>query len=521
MASPLEASKSFSSSAVLHSPLSPLSPGSPVYPDGLLTPLWAIKYHEVIPSVFVSFFAFGSYGDRNTSHDDLLKDEISRIKSFFDNSGYRTRFAAVLVGDESALDTPDIDERLENIRRGARLEDKSTLFVIPSGASPEELSELADSLLVSIQPLAMEFYRELARHARRKRDKGYTPPQFSLPDGRVQATLSASGWTTRYEYKLGLFAEYRNEWDVACKSYANAIDGLFEANGLLQTVSCWSPRWNELRLFADTCTLRILRCLLRHNQSSVAVRRWRKYRIQIQWLLNERGKGTMSYGWSAWESQWAKAMAELIRDNLNLPITIEQYDSMLGPLGFPAYLKTAQSLDDRPLPWDSAHHAGYWFILSSELMRKRRERALSIPESDRLPPGQSPATSVARRNELYDTYMCPEPHLEYPDSTGPLIDHTQLIIDLLGGAVEQFRSRRQDSLADWVDLKIGAELMQQLRYRELSHVLKPIWRRASWAKARWWDLSNELMWTLHKCSTEINDVETTLATQWDLLSKGK
>ena len=38
-----------------HSPLSPLTPSSPLYPDGLIAPIWIRKHTSLVPSVFVLF----------------------------------------------------------------------------------------------------------------------------------------------------------------------------------------------------------------------------------------------------------------------------------------------------------------------------------------------------------------------------------------------------------------------------------------------------------------------------------
>lgn len=38
-----------------HSPLSPLTPSSPLYPDGLIAPIWIRKHTTLVPSVFVLF----------------------------------------------------------------------------------------------------------------------------------------------------------------------------------------------------------------------------------------------------------------------------------------------------------------------------------------------------------------------------------------------------------------------------------------------------------------------------------
>jgi len=314
-----------------------------------------------------------------------------------------------------------------------------------------------------------------------------------------------------------MFAEYREDLDSAIQSYVNVIDSLFDPNGVFETTSCWSPRWNEMRLFADACTLRLIRCLLLNKQSTAAVRRWRMYRTQTHWLLNRRGKGTASYGWDAWESRWAKAMAQLVQHNLTIPTKLEGSESATGFGGIPAYVAaSALSMDDRSLPWESAHHAGYWFFLAAEFMRVRRDKARKIPESDRMPPNQSPATSVARRIELYDTYLCPEPHLEYPNAKRSTVNHTQLIINLLDVAVSQFRNRGQNNMADRLDLATGEELLQQSRYTEAFLILKPVWRRATWRKTSWWAMYTELVWALHKCAREIGDMETALTTLWEL-----
>jgi len=41
--------------ASAHSPLSPLTPSSPLYPDGLIAPIWIRKHTALVPSVFVLF----------------------------------------------------------------------------------------------------------------------------------------------------------------------------------------------------------------------------------------------------------------------------------------------------------------------------------------------------------------------------------------------------------------------------------------------------------------------------------
>lgn len=44
-----------------HSPLSPLTHSSPLYPDGLIAPIWVRKHTTLVPSVFVLFLRIYEY----------------------------------------------------------------------------------------------------------------------------------------------------------------------------------------------------------------------------------------------------------------------------------------------------------------------------------------------------------------------------------------------------------------------------------------------------------------------------
>ena len=56
-----------------HSPLSPLTPTSPLYPDGLIAPIWIRKHTTLVPSVFVLFKRIYEH-QRTTQHGRAWKD---------------------------------------------------------------------------------------------------------------------------------------------------------------------------------------------------------------------------------------------------------------------------------------------------------------------------------------------------------------------------------------------------------------------------------------------------------------
>lgn len=297
-------SEQYSGARALHSPLSPLSPESSLYPDGVISPLWLEKHQDQIPSVFIPCFELytGKGKDEETRSDNDIIGAINDLKKCFgtststnligsglstETSGRRTKFAMILIAERSMLHSPDIDERVNNIRRSVSLENNSTFFFLPSPSSGTEIQAFARNVQYRMFPSSLEYYRDLSKHARRKKKQPIPPP--TVAPTRSSNTLSDNGWAVRYEFKLGVFAEYRREMDAAARNYESAYEGLSE---IFATTTSWSPRWTEVRLFADMLTIRVVRCLLWMENWTAAVRRWEYHINKMRVLVDSKGKGT-------------------------------------------------------------------------------------------------------------------------------------------------------------------------------------------------------------------------------------
>ncbi|KAK7555039.1 Gryzun, putative trafficking through golgi-domain-containing protein [Phyllosticta citricarpa] len=504
---------------VLHSPISPLSPGSPTFPDGVMTPLWVAKHQYHIPAVFISFFTLTSEDGRDSLNDNQLKAEINRIKSLFLNSGYKTHYAVVLLSDKSIFESPEIEDRLANIRRTTGLDPRHSLFFLPASSSRAELTSFVHQVLTTVQPICVEHYRDLSKHARRKKGRSNIPPPTAPPTRGPIHTLAAPGWNVRYDFKLGIFAEFRQEMDAACRHYNLAIDGLLDGDGVFETTASWSPRWDETRLLADSIAIRIIRCFMWNNSPTSAVQSWQNYRNRMRDLLDRRGKGSANYGWQAWESRWAVVMAEIIQ-RVQPPIfqivenNIDRYPLFSPP-------EKQVPIGERLAPWHLVHHPGYWYKIAAERAVSRRVLAEDLPEEDRMPPGMSPATKVANRYGTYDTFLVPEPHVEFPHPVhgGQGYDHAADIVDLFNKAIGEFHARGQQRLCDRLQLAIGKELLHAGRHSEAMGSLKPLWEGMCWRDERWWPLVSEVTWALNTCSKHCGEEETFMATEWELHSR--
>ncbi|RFU78303.1 hypothetical protein TARUN_3925 [Trichoderma arundinaceum] len=496
---------------ILHSPFSPLSPSSALYPDGLINAQWIKKHQEDIPSIFVCFHSLTSDSKTSTLQDNRLKADLNGIRATLVESGYKTRLVVIILGDEHAkttLTAEAIQDRLENVRRGTGLDPKS-IFYIPPQNSPSELRRVMDSILSLLYNTAIEYYRDLGRHARKKRSRGIVPQPTVPPTSGTSQTLSLPDWNFRYDFKSAIFAEFRQEIDAAIRSFEQAYEILL-GQDVLDIIPSWSPRWNEARLLADIISIRCLRLHFWMGQTSLAVRRWQTHRDRISDFVDRRGRGTNNYGWQAWEARWAMVMASLI-ETVEVP--------GLGPSTMTIFLQPEKTLlGDRLQPWELLHHIGYWYRIAARHLGARKALARRIPEDDRGAPDASPASRVASKAYRYDTYMCPPPHEEYPLS-GKGINHAQLIIDCLLNARSQFQARKQHRIAAEISLECAREMATMGSWNEVLGMLRPLWEDKSFRSEWWLDISEEILWLMRRAAAETGRADVVVAIDWELMDK--
>lgn len=202
----------------IHSPLSPLTPSSPTYPDGLIAPIWVRKHAELIPSVFVLFLRMwecpnpeslsaAELQQKEREMDDSLVKEIADRRRRLGERGIK--LTVVLMASAAALDSPVLDPRLSYLRRASSLSAKASLFVL-TPVPAEQLPDFVQSLQDALYDSAMEYY---AAHGKKVRRKRVRLP--SVASGAMTAipgkTLGSQGWAVRYDFKGAWFAELRGD----------------------------------------------------------------------------------------------------------------------------------------------------------------------------------------------------------------------------------------------------------------------------------------------------------------------
>ena len=457
-----------------------------MFPDGLLASEWIENHQEHVPSAVISFYAFTADADQAASYDTAIKEDINKVKRLLSSSGYRTRFVVVLIGDNSTSPL-DIDDRLTQIRRSTGLDSKTSFFFLPFKSSELEVRAFAETIIRTTYPTCLEYYRDHSKHSRRKRNRSVTPPPTSPPTSGTSKILTAHGWNVRYDMKLGVFAEFRQEMDDALHCYESAYDGLLSSD-VIETIAVWSPRWNEARHLADVLAIRSLRCLLWNGSLASAVRRWQLHRFKTRDIIDRRGKGSLTYGWEAWESRWAMIMGQMVQRTDLFSSDPSELSIFLDP-------EKSIAVGERLQPWEHLHHPGYWFRQALTHRLARRSRALAIPEEDRALPDSSLPSHANSKTYTYDTYLCPEPNEEYPllDCLG--VDHGLETDDLLNITIAEFVRRDQSRLVQVLQLQSAKENIRREAWNDAYRIIRPLWQDMTFRKEQWWDIVEDIGWT--------------------------
>lgn len=490
-----------------------MTPSSPLYPDGIITPLWITKHQNRLPAVFVTFFALTADPNTSSLRDNQIKTEVGNIRGVFSSTNYKTKVVVILVGDPDTDPPFDLEERLGSIRRATGLDSRHLFFFTPE-SSAEAVHEFVKSILTSLQPFCVEYYRDLSKHTRRKRNRTSVPPPTIPPTLGTSQTLPLQGWHVRYEFKLGVFAEFRQEMDAACRNYESAYEGLF-SHEIFETISSWSPRFNEARLLADAIAIRILRCLIWTAQPTSAARFWTRHRNRIRDLVNRRGKGSENYGWEAWEAIWSESFAQTLAMTRRVDLSTSESagDQQIQPqFSLP---ERSIPIGERIAPWELLHHDGYWWNRAWKHVRKRQELAHQMPEEDRTSPGQSPASAIANRSDLYDTYLALEPHLEYPLGNKKGYDYSFEILNSIQSTTRSFSKFHQNRFVEQLRLEEAKEHLRGKRWHDSLLIVRSIWPCLSWRRAGWWKMVVEAAWILREAAKQTSDAESLLRLEWE------
>ncbi|KAF8161338.1 Gryzun, putative trafficking through golgi-domain-containing protein [Crassisporium funariophilum] len=515
-----------------HSPLSPLTPTSPLHPDGLIAPIWIRKHTSLVPSVFVLFLRIYEYPphvsrtpldfpdpdrerDREAEErrrDQELAADVAQRKKITNDRGIK--LTVVLMASRKMLDDPTLDARLTFIRRQSGLDSRAALFVL-SPVSAAELHEFVRSLQQALYEPALEYYTAHSKRVRRKRNRhsqsvsSYPNTTAGLTGLSIARPLRPEGWTVRYEYKMACFAEFRSEDEVALKHYQDAYEMLIIMFGSTAILPPRTKRWAEAKVLADCINIKIVKLYLYNNEHALALSHHNTHIRQFGDFSRGWGIGEETFEFWSWIARQHRVLAELLEQGTKSTLVI--------PVHKPAAANSNLSLSQQNLraasgveydtmrslgvnPSHALQHPGFYYYMAARCTEMRRERFLAAAEAElsHKPIAMSPGFTNEKK-----------------------VEHLTIINELYTKAYELFKkhspasNQAQGRLTLWIAYRIAQTYYDSRKFDMAVRFFERIAK--TYRRERWYSMLRPLLSTWYACAQQLGDVELSIKLLVELL----
>lgn len=498
--------------ASAHSPLSPLTPSSPLYPDGLIAPIWIRKHTALVPSVFVLFLRLfeapamharspldppDSEHERDKTEEERRRDnelsaEVAARKKTTNERGIK--LTVVLLATRRMLDDPSLDSRLTFIRRQSGLDSRAALFVL-SPVSTSELNDFARSLQDALYEPAVEYYTSHSKRVRRKRNRhsqsvsSYNPPPLVSMGIASTRPLRPEGWTVRYEYKMACFAEFRGEDEVALKHYQDAYATLMIMFGSTAILPPRTKRWAEAKVLADAINVKITKLYLYNHEHSLALSHHNSHMRRFADFSRGWGIGEETFEYWSWMARQHRVLAELLEQGSNSSLTFPtnsppSLTAGVSSAGTPVDLDAVRALGLNPS--HALQHPGHYYYMAARCTEARRERFLANEKG--ISQGTSAAPGYANEKKA---------------------DHLTLILELYTKSYEVFKKHSsttsQGRLTLWIAYRIAHTYYESEKFDVAIRFFERIAK--TYRREKWKHMLRPLLSTWYACAQKLGDVE--------------
>ncbi|TDL16121.1 hypothetical protein BD410DRAFT_647647 [Rickenella mellea] len=530
-----------------HSPLSPLLPSSPLYPDGLIAPIWIRKHTTLVPSVFVLFLRLyespvteprspldlpDGEKDKEREREERKRDTelsagVAERKKSTNERGIK--LTVVLMASRRMLDDPSLDTRLTFIRRQSGLDSRAALFVL-SPVSQSELHDFVRSLQQALFEPALEYYTSHSKRVRRKRNRHSQvsssapvimhpiPPSGSVGGAQtakvetIARPLRPEGWTVRYEYKMASFAEFRGEDEVALKHYQDSYATLLSMFSSTAIMPPRTKRWAEAKVLADCISIKICKLYLYNAEHALALSQHNAHTRRFAELSRGWGIGEETYEYWSWIARQYRVLGELLEQGTQSTLAIPSHIPT-PPItqATPATQPQQQQQQQQQLegmralglnPSTALQHPGFYFYLAAGCTERRQARFLSILDAEATQ-GITPSPSYLNEKK---------------------VDHLTLILELYTKSYELFKkyapttSQGQGRLTLWIACRIAQTYVAAGKFDLAARFFERISR--TYRREQWMSMLKPLLASWYGCAQKLSDTELCVKLLLEMLAQG-
>ncbi|GME86894.1 unnamed protein product [[Candida] boidinii] len=492
----LQKSNPFNDIEKSHSILSPFNPESSIYQDGILDIEWIKKYLNYIPFLFISVHELHAIDENDDANvieqsDHNLSNEINIIKEQITRRGIN--FISIVMCSKSSLLNPDLESRIDSIRKSTNLNAKNGLLFLPS-VTIREYGIFVNNIMYSIKSMVNDFYLNIEKKLRKK----FTLTKFPI-------NYNSLAWSSRISLKFAIISELRNSitltlnngGDVSSSTSigVRSMEVSYEqlVNYARSMGNITDKSWNQLRFWLDFTGFHITRCYLLLGETNLA---YKKFDIHIQnivSLLPLRKLSSKSFTFSGWLSiqfSWLAELVSLAPDTI-IPIERALQPSMMSSKWYTGGDKQQQQQQQQPnsvvggalmMP-----QPGYLFLQSISLLRRRK-----------LGENSSKLGEHTSKFEAIDSYLSFQDNVNY-DYSSELIKLLKKALDCFGRA-KMTKFNRAES---FIYFQLGEEYYYLKNYGLAMNnyiVALSIFKNEKWSR-----ITSSILIRMYKCSLNMEN----------------
>ncbi|KAK8441664.1 hypothetical protein ACI3LY_000025 [Candidozyma auris] len=321
-----------------HSLISPFNVESDLFPNGILSEQWFLKYTRDVPFAFVQTHLL----DDDPTTDEALGLALAAKRQEYASFG--VKYVAVLLSDGDPIADQD---RVDKLRLVSGLPRLTGIFYL--NADPETLERdcgiLASSIFSNLKASAADFYSGVEARIKQRYKKYYTMPSFDNVDTKI--SLTPKFLEVRNMIKQAVILQFIHPHNIESSftmletSYERLIeltadhaDAFFSPSASAHDAKLYA----HFRRLLDTIAIHLIRGYLSTEEPTAALRKHEAHIANVLDLCKDQCKEE-NMAWVAVQYQWIGELMSMVPQSvlsdLNLDHQVKQkaYQNSLAYFG--------------------------------------------------------------------------------------------------------------------------------------------------------------------------------------------
>lgn len=115
----------------------------------------------------------------------------------------------------------------------------------------------------------------------------------------------------------------------------------------------------------------------------------------------------------------------------------------------------------------------------------------------------------------------PEPSVQSSAASSPELQQGGQVLSSLRSSIALLEQQKLLRSVQELKLELAKELIELQAWDDALRVLRPLWQGMSYRNEGWWDIVEEVCWTLRMVARRTSDRGTLVAVDWELMNSSK